>query len=95
MTDPTFKPSDTVIEAARELRDALMEDSPFGESEMGEDWFLREFPEVAALSEVETAAEEDHREPCGECHLQPGETCDICGAFNPPAKSDSAAERKA
>jgi len=18
--------------------------------------------------------------PCGECHLQPGETCDICGA---------------
>jgi hypothetical protein len=20
-------------------------------------------------------------EPCGECHLQPGETCDICGAF--------------
>lgn len=20
------------------------------------------------------------REPCGECHLQAGETCDICGA---------------
>lgn len=20
------------------------------------------------------------REPCGECHLQEGETCDICGA---------------
>lgn len=20
--------------------------------------------------------------PCGECHLQPGETCDICGATN-------------
>lgn len=30
------------------------------------------------------------REPCGECHIQPGETCDICGAsplprFAPPA----------
>lgn len=21
--------------------------------------------------------------PCGECHLQPGETCDICGAHQP------------
>lgn len=20
------------------------------------------------------------KEPCGECHIQPGETCDICGA---------------
>jgi hypothetical protein len=24
----------------------------------------------------------DGGEPCGECHLQPGETCDICGAIN-------------
>ncbi|KRS15632.1 hypothetical protein XM52_22590 [Roseovarius indicus] len=22
----------------------------------------------------------NRKEPCGECHLQPGETCDICGA---------------
>lgn len=22
-------------------------------------------------------------EPCGECHLSPGETCDICGAVSP------------
>lgn len=21
--------------------------------------------------------------PCGECHLKPGETCDICGAKEP------------
>lgn len=21
--------------------------------------------------------------PCGECHVQPGETCDICGAREP------------
>jgi hypothetical protein len=21
--------------------------------------------------------------PCGECHIQPGETCDICGAASP------------
>lgn len=25
----------------------------------------------------------DGGEPCGECHIQPGETCDICGAVNP------------
>lgn len=26
-------------------------------------------------------AQEDYgaRDPCGECHLQPGERCDICG----------------
>lgn len=24
-------------------------------------------------------------EPCGECHLQAGEVCDICGASRPPA----------
>ena len=23
--------------------------------------------------------------PCGECHLQPSETCDICGAIAPGA----------
>lgn len=26
----------------------------------------------------------DGKEPCGECHLQPGETCDICGARQAP-----------
>ncbi len=25
----------------------------------------------------------DGGEPCGECHIQPGETCDICGAYGP------------
>lgn len=24
--------------------------------------------------------QKDGGEPCGECHLQPGERCDICGA---------------
>jgi hypothetical protein len=24
--------------------------------------------------------------PCGECHLQPGETCDICGASQPASE---------
>jgi hypothetical protein len=28
----------------------------------------------------------DGGEPCGECHLQPGETCDVCGAL---AQSDA------
>lgn len=26
-------------------------------------------------------------EPCGECHLQSGETCDICGALSPAKRS--------
>jgi hypothetical protein len=25
----------------------------------------------------------DGKEPCGECHLQVGEVCDICGAVQP------------
>lgn len=25
----------------------------------------------------------DGQEPCGECHIKPGETCDICGAARP------------
>ena len=25
-------------------------------------------------------ADKTGKEPCGECHLQPGETCDICHA---------------
>lgn len=24
------------------------------------------------------------RHPCGECHIHPGETCDVCGRSNPP-----------
>lgn len=23
--------------------------------------------------------------PCGECHLRPGERCDICGCHSPPS----------
>ncbi len=26
--------------------------------------------------------------PCGECHLSPGEVCDICGAIEPRRSSD-------
>lgn len=51
--------SDDVIEAARCLRDALMCDSPFGASEMGEDWFRRTFPDVAAISDQTTEDEEE------------------------------------
>lgn len=28
-----------------------------------------------------------NKEPCGECHLQPNETCDICGV-TAPSKDD-------
>lgn len=36
-------------------------------------------------------ARKEGEEPCGECHLQPGETCDICGAAAPapPAATPS------
>lgn len=40
-----------------------------------------------AIAKVSPSSEEfpqpqrrDGKEPCGECHLKPGETCDICGA---------------
>lgn len=46
-----YQHNDEVIDAARLLREALMDDSPFGNSEMGEDWFLREYSNIAALSE--------------------------------------------
>ena len=26
------------------------------------------------------------KEPCGECHIQPGEICDLCGAKEPPTE---------
>jgi hypothetical protein len=51
--------SDEVIEVARELRDALMEDSPFGNSEMSEDWFLRTYSQVSALTEQQKEDEEE------------------------------------
>lgn len=41
---------------------------------------------ICALSSPDHAdafpqpSRKDGGEPCGECHLQPGETCDICGA---------------
>lgn len=28
-----------------------------------------------------TIRDKTGEEPCGECHLQPGDTCDICGAY--------------
>jgi hypothetical protein len=31
-------------------------------------------------------------EPCGECHLKPGETCDICGAVSKTTEERALAE---
>ena len=31
---------------------------------------------------------------CGECHLQPGEMCDICGAIEPIAREETLSELK-
>lgn len=55
---PAHRHSDDVIEAARCLRDALMCDSPFGASEVGEDWFCRTYPDVATMTDQTTEEEE-------------------------------------
>ncbi len=39
-------------------------------------------PQHAEYAEWYRALHEPHP-PCGECHLQPGERCDICGAIEP------------
>lgn len=35
----------------------------------------------------------DGKEPCGECHLQVGEVCDICGAVQPVELKEPRDER--
>lgn len=35
------------------------------------------------IAEAIETAERRAREPCGECHIQPGERCDICGKSAP------------
>lgn len=32
---------------------------------------------------------QDGKEPCGECRIQPGETCDICGALRQPVETEA------
>lgn len=34
------------------------------------------------IAEAIDEAERRGQPPCGECHLRPGETCDICGRKN-------------
>jgi hypothetical protein len=36
-----------------------------------------------AKAEFPQPQRRDGKEPCGECHLQVGEVCDICGAVQP------------
>lgn len=57
---------------------------------------LRDADEVLAVVELDDCDEDEsmmklrmaiagaiaHKLPCGECHLQDGERCDICGAMN-------------
>lgn len=57
-------------------------------------WIMRRHPDGmwTSVRKLEAVDPEDHpliramqgfeasKEPCGECHLHPGETCDICGA---------------
>ena len=39
---------------------------------------------LAAPAPFPKPRRQDGRPPCGECHLQPGEICDICGATPAP-----------
>jgi hypothetical protein len=40
---------------------------------------------AASAGVIDAITEDDDmdEEPCGECRLQPGEICDICGRSNP------------
>jgi hypothetical protein len=60
------------------LRDAL-EPGWRDEEQVRVSEFLAAIPiKIRPLSPINRRSE-----PCGECHLQPGERCDICGAEQP------------
>ena len=42
-------------------------------------WREREAEMVSKFKEA--IAPRQQQTPCGECHLQPGERCDVCGAL--------------
>jgi len=44
-----------------------------------------------SLHDIKRVCENYRKSPCGECHLQPGETCDICGAIQKPNARSAAA----
>lgn len=43
---------------------------------------IRELCRLALIG-LETDRNHAGKEPCGKCHIRPGETCGICGAFRP------------
>lgn len=45
-----YQHSDEVIEAARILKKELLDDSPFGNEDAAQKWFLERYPNVAALA---------------------------------------------
>lgn len=52
-----YQHSDEVIEAARILRQELMNDSPYGNEEEARQWFLKRFMAVESLANQTTEAE--------------------------------------
>lgn len=49
----------------------------------GQTHFLATDENLSLLaSEIENYRREHTKKPCGECHLKPGEICDICGITN-------------
>ena len=43
-----------------------------------------EYPSAKAVAQAALDADDAAMEPCGECHLQLNEICDICGKQNRP-----------
>lgn len=53
-----YQHSDEVIEAARILKQELLDDSPYGNEGDAKDWFYQNYAKVAALAAQTTESEE-------------------------------------
>lgn len=47
------------------------------------DIFEETYESIEVLEPLFEIRDKTGEEPCGECHIHPGETCDICGASRP------------
>lgn len=53
-----YRHSDEVIEAARVLKQELLDDSPFGNEDCAQDWFYKNYAQVGTIAAQSTEAEE-------------------------------------
>lgn len=71
-----FQRDEITAHHIREMLDALALSATSAQSD-------RAGREALTQSDFPKPQRKDGGEPCGECHIQPGETCDICGAAEP------------